>query len=93
LALRDSRQLSRSDAVWLDSPLQYLPLLNVFISVFLALVALMYRTKTNVSEGFWLFLLLPGLVLGMVIYMRSTIAEVGKGLEELQGMRYGYKGA
>ncbi|KEF55964.1 uncharacterized protein A1O9_07544 [Exophiala aquamarina CBS 119918] len=77
-----------------DSPLtQYLPYLNTFLSVLLALLALGFRGKSGVPDGIWAFFLLPGMVFAIVLVVRASINDIQKGLTELQGMRYDYKGA
>lgn len=77
-----------------DSPLtQYLPYLNVFLSVLLVLLAFGFRGKEDVPEGLWVFFLLPGAVFAIVLVVRASINDIQKGLGELQGMRYDYKGA
>jgi hypothetical protein len=77
-----------------DTPVnQYLPWLNVFISALLFLAAWAYRNRSDVPEGLWLFLLLPGVIFGMVFVARRSMAEIETGLADLKGLRYGYKGA
>lgn len=77
-----------------DSPLTvYLPFLNAFVAVLLVVLAGGFRGKPGVPDGLWAFFLLPGLVFVVVLTVRSSIGDVQKGLTELQGMRYGYKGA
>jgi hypothetical protein len=76
-----------------ESPInQYLPYLNLFISVLLLLASWAYRSR-DAPEGFWLFLLLPGLIFGMVFVARRSISDIQTGLGKLRGMRYEYKGA
>lgn len=77
-----------------QSPInQYLPCLNASISALLFLASFGYRTRTNVPDGLWLFLLLPGVMFAMAFMARRSINEIQAGLDELQGMRYEYKGA
>ena len=77
-----------------ESPInQYLPYLSGSISALLLLAAWAYRSRTDVPEGLWLFLLLPAVIFGMVFMARRSIIEIQTGLTELQGMRYEYKGA
>lgn len=77
-----------------DSPLtQYLPYLNVFLSVLLVVLAFGFRGKADVPDGLWVFFLLPGAVFAIVLMVRASINDIQKGLVELQGMRYNYKGA
>jgi len=77
-----------------QSPInQYLPYLSGSISALLLLAAWGYRSRTDVPEGLWLFLLLPAVIFGMVFMARRSIIEIQTGLAQLQGMRYEYKGA
>ena len=77
-----------------ESPInQYLPYLNAFICVMLFLASWAYRLRSDVPEGLWLFLLLPGVLFGMVFMARRSMSEIQSGLRELRGMRYEYKGA
>ncbi|OAL36952.1 hypothetical protein AYO20_03721 [Fonsecaea nubica] len=77
-----------------DSPInQYLPYLNAFIDVLLFIASMGYRSRSDVPEGLWLFLLLPGLIFGMVFLTRKSMSEVNAGLAELEGLRYDYRGA
>ena len=77
-----------------ESPInQYLPYLNIFISVLLLLASWACRSRGDAPEGFWLFLLLPGIIFAMVFVARRSMSEVQTGLSELRGMRYEYKGA
>lgn len=77
-----------------ESPInQYLPYLNAFISALLFLGSWAYRSRTGTPDGFWIFLLFPGVIFMMVFIARRTMADVQSGLSELRGMRYGYKGA
>ena len=77
-----------------QSPInQYLPYLNASIDALLFLASMAYRRRTNVPEGLWLFLLLPGVMFAMVFMARRSINEISRGLDELQGLRYEYKGA
>ncbi|KAI1630038.1 hypothetical protein EDD37DRAFT_645763 [Exophiala viscosa] len=77
-----------------QSPInQYLPYLNASIDALLFLASMAYRSRTNVPEGLWLFLLLPAVMFAMVFMARRSINEISRGLDELQGLRYEYKGA
>jgi hypothetical protein len=77
-----------------ESPInQYLPYLNGFIGVLLCMAAWAYHTKSDVPQGFWFSLLYPGPTFGVVLMVRRNMVEIQKGLTELNGMRYGYKGA
>jgi hypothetical protein len=72
---------------------QYLPYLNAAIASLLVLASLAYRSRTDVPEGLWLFLLLPAAILGMVVLAKRSMTEIQSGLSDLQSMRYEYKGA
>ncbi|KIW31901.1 uncharacterized protein PV07_03489 [Cladophialophora immunda] len=77
-----------------ESPInQYLPYLNAFIGALLFIASMGYRSRTDVPEGLWLFLLLPGLIFGMVFITRRSMSDVHAGLAELDGLRYEYRGA
>lgn len=81
-----------------DGPLgRVLPFLNPGICVLLALTAWAVwgqgSMRRDVPEGFWLFLLLPGVILGVTWFARRSMTEVQEGLGELRAMKYGYKGA
>lgn len=77
-----------------ESPInRFLPYLNGSICALLLLAAWAYCARTDVPEGLWLFLLLPAVIFGMVVMARTSIGEIQRGLNELQGMRYEYKGA
>lgn len=43
--------------------------------------------------GFWLLLMLPAVVCAVVVVVRGAMRETERGLGELRGLRYGYKGA
>lgn len=66
----------------------YLPFLNAVLVVVLALAGFVGRQKEG--EGTW-FAVLPGLVLGFVVVAKGIMGSVNVG--ELEGLRYGYKGA
>ncbi|KAK4940038.1 hypothetical protein LTR10_019775 [Elasticomyces elasticus] len=77
-----------------QSPInQYLAYLNASIDALLFLASMAYRSRTNVPEGLWLFLLLPGVMFAMVFMARRSINEISRGLDDLQGLKYEYKGA
>ncbi|KIX04691.1 uncharacterized protein Z518_05561 [Rhinocladiella mackenziei CBS 650.93] len=77
-----------------DSPInKNLPLLNLFICVLLLGASFVYRSRTDVPEGLWLFMSLPGVIFGMVFMARRSMGEIQAGLNELQGLRYEYRGA
>ncbi|EXJ82037.1 hypothetical protein A1O1_08105 [Capronia coronata CBS 617.96] len=84
---------------------RYLPLLNAAISALLFLAAMVYRsnsssnsnsnakTRPDVPEGLWLFLLLPPVIFAMVYMAKRSMGEIQTGLSQLQALRYDYKGA
>jgi len=74
---------------------QALPYLNLGICALLCLAAAGLKGKKSQAwpEEFWVFLLLPTVMLGMVWVGKKWMTDVQQGIGELQGMRYGYKGA
>jgi len=71
----------------------YLPYLNAVLAALLALAGFVgQRAREGQAErdGIW-FALLPGLVFGVVIVAKGIMGSVDVG--ELEGLRYGYKGA
>jgi hypothetical protein len=70
----------------------YLPYLNAILVVLLALTGFVgqQRVKEGQGEGMW-FALLPGVVYGVVVVAKGIMGSVDVG--ELEGLRYGYKGA
>ena len=80
----------------------YLPWLNAFIATLLLVLSIVFVTRNEehthergkaVSEGFWLLLLLPAVMLGVVSVVKRSMLEIQSGLGELRGLRYEYKGA
>lgn len=53
----------------------------------------MRRDGVGVGEGFWVSLLVPGVMLGVVTVVRRSMSEVAGGLKGLEGLRYEFKGA
>ncbi len=78
---------------------QYLPYLNGVIAGLLVLLSFAFSGKDSASGGgggagvFWLLLLLPAVMLGVVVVVKASMADVHSGLGELRGLRYEYKGA
>ncbi len=72
----------------------YLPWLNAAIALLLLLLSFLLSNRTDrVSQGFWVLLLLPAVMLGVVTVVRGSMVEIQSGLGELRGLRYEYKGA
>jgi hypothetical protein len=77
-----------------DSPVQtLLPWLNLAIAVLLLLSSYAVKGRSSAPEALWLFLLLPAIMLGVVSFARKSMKDVLVGIGELEGKRYGYKGA
>lgn len=77
-----------------DGPLlRALPWLNAGVCAVLLLIGGLLSGKREVSEGYWLSLFLPAVMLGVVSVVRASMREVGAGLRGLEGLRYEYKGA
>ena len=77
-----------------DGPLiAYLPYLNAAIAGLLLLLSFLFWGRRDVSEGFWVLLLLPAVMLGVVTVVKGSMVEIQSGLGELRGLRYEYKGA
>jgi len=77
-----------------DGPIHlYLPYLNGAICALLAMAAWGFKGRTDVDDGFWLFLLLPPLILGIITVARRSMADIQSGIGELEGLKYEYKGA
>jgi hypothetical protein len=70
----------------------YLPYLNAVLVVLLAVAGFVGQKRggEGQGEGIW-FAVLPGLVYGVVVVAKSIMGSVDVG--ELEGLRYGYKGA
>ena len=69
----------------------YLPYLNAILVALLALPGFVgQRAKEGQGEGIW-FAILPGVVYGVVVVAKWIMVSVDVG--ELEGLRYGYKGA
>lgn len=66
---------------------------NGVIGGVLAVFAVLLIESEAVGPGFWLLLLLPGVLCAVVAVVRSAMKETERGLRDLGGLRYGYKGA
>ena len=76
--------------------LKVLPVLNGIMGGLLAITAWILKgasVKKAGSEFMWLFLLLPGVMVGITTVARRSMIEEERGLKGLKGLRYGYKGA
>lgn len=77
-----------------DSPVQtLLPWLNLAIAILLLLASYAVKGRASAPEVLWLFLWLPAVMLGVVSFARKSMMDVLEGIGELEGKRYGYKGA
>lgn len=79
-----------------EGPLmQALPVLNGVMCGLLALAALVLRGQAlrGLPEFMWMYLLLPAVMAGITTVARLSIVDEQRGLKELRGLRYGYKGA
>jgi hypothetical protein len=77
-----------------DSPIQtLLPWLNLAIAVLLLPSSYAVKGRASAPGALWLFLLLPAVMLGVVSFARKSMKDVLMGIAELEGKRYGYKGA
>lgn len=95
-----TRIMDRLDDIRLDLDvdgplLQALPILNGVMCGLLAIAAWILKGQklSGVSEFMWLYLLLPGFMFAMTTLARKSIIDEEKGLNELKGMKYNYKGA
>ncbi|MCJ1255729.1 hypothetical protein MMC24_003546 [Lignoscripta atroalba] len=88
---------------------KYLSSLNAGLSLLIAMSAITFRGRSGVHEGFWVLCLLPGrklkifssiveskidqptVVLSTIITARRVMLSVD--VAELEGLKYGYKGA
>lgn len=92
---RKTRKLPFSDVeIDEDGPLgRTLPFLNMGICFLLCVAGFGLRNRKDVPGGFWAFLFLPAVVLGVVGVVRRSMRDVQEGIGELEKRRYGYKGA
>lgn len=90
---RSSRLAAGMEMGMEKGPLElYLPYLNAVLVALLALAGFVGQRRAGEREveGMW-FAVLPGLVFGVVVVAKSIMGSVNVG--ELEGLRYGYKGA
>jgi len=82
--------------------LRALPVLNGAMCLLLVVAGLGLRGRERGgAEGTWVwmwmwnwvYLLLPGVMMGMTTVARRSIMDEQRGIRELRGLRYGYKGA
>ena len=72
--------------------LQALPVLNGVMCALLVVAGLGLKGRGG-GEWTWMYLLLPGVMMGMTTVARRSIMDEQRGIRELKGLRYGYKGA
>jgi hypothetical protein len=93
-SVRMGKGLTAAGGVGVEKgPLElYLPYLNAVLVALLAVAGFVgrQRAEEGEGEGFW-FALLPGLVYWVVVAAKGIMDSVDVG--ELEGLRYGYKGA
>ncbi|MCJ1414628.1 hypothetical protein MMC32_000955 [Xylographa parallela] len=70
---------------------QYLPYLNGALSFLLALNAVGWRGRGGVHPGFWILCLQPAFVFSIIVAAKKIMLEVD--INELEELKYGYKGA
>ncbi|MCJ1243501.1 hypothetical protein MMC30_000698 [Trapelia coarctata] len=70
---------------------KYLPYLNGALSLLLAINAINWRGRRGVHEGFWVLCLLPAVVFSITVAARKIMLDVD--INELERLKYGYKGA
>ncbi|KAK5094425.1 hypothetical protein LTR70_004138 [Exophiala xenobiotica] len=82
--------------------LRALPVLNGVMCLLLVVAGLGLRGRAGGGERGgaegtwvwdWVYLLLPGVMMGMTTVARRSIMDEQRGIRELRGSRYGYKGA
>lgn len=86
--------------------LRALPVLNGIMCALLGVAGLGMRGRAGRPGGggeraewtwmgnwMWMYLLLPGVMMGMTTVARRSIMDEQRGIRELRGLRYGYKGA
>jgi hypothetical protein len=66
---------------------------NAMVGAVLVVFAVLLMDTDAGGQGFWLLLLLPGVIVAVVAVVRSAMGETERGLRELGGLRYDYKGA
>ncbi|ETN45662.1 uncharacterized protein HMPREF1541_09495 [Cyphellophora europaea CBS 101466] len=72
---------------------RWMGVLNGGAPAILVVFAVLLMDADGVGQGFWLLLLLPALMAAVVAVVRAAMREMERGLRELGGLRYGYKGA
>lgn len=72
---------------------RWIQILNGGLSAVLAVFAVLLIESDAVGAGFWLLLLLPGVLCAVVAVVRSAMRETERGLKDLGRLRYDYKGA
>ncbi|KAF6227732.1 hypothetical protein HO173_012062 [Letharia columbiana] len=70
---------------------QYISYLNGTLSLLCALNSIIFRDKQGVHDGFWLLCLLPVVSFAFIILARRLMLSVD--VDELEILKYGYKGA
>jgi hypothetical protein len=72
---------------------KWLQTVNAIVGAVLVVFAVLLMDTDAGGQGFWLLLLLPGVIVAVVAVVRSAMGETERGLRELGGLRYDYKGA
>jgi hypothetical protein len=72
---------------------RWLPVANGVVGAVLMVFAVLLMDSEAGGQGFWMLLLLPGVLAGVVAVVRGAMRETERGLRELGGLRYDYKGA
>ncbi|MCJ1315164.1 hypothetical protein MMC15_000480 [Xylographa vitiligo] len=68
-----------------------LPYLDGALSFLLALNAVGWRGRRGVHPGFWILCLQPAFVFSIIVAAKKIMLEVD--IDELEALKYGYKGA
>jgi hypothetical protein len=69
-----------------------IPLTSV-ISMMLGIAAWGLRGREGVEEGFWVLCGMPAVCFWIVMVARRFMGSTGGAIGELEGKRYGFKGA
>ena len=73
---------------------RYAMVLDGVLSFVMAGFAVLFTGSIDaVGGGLWLLCLLPGVMCVVVLVVRGAMRDAERGLRELRGLRYGYKGA